>query len=281
VVFVCVLLVLSVLPSQFVPNVKACPDSETFFADSFTFSGMKLISKVKRLYKEKGVCYLIRRGTRKVTNPIKNFFSYYYYRMFKASRTFIFQGERYHYFYHKYGKTWRSERSIEIPIAWDIVKKHKDKSILEVGNVLSHYFSVNHVIIDKYEVANGVINQDVVEYKTTQKYDLIISISTLEHVGWNEIPREPVRVLKAFENLKHCLAHKGMIVVTIPLGYNPVLDELLKKGKIKFAEQHYFKRISYDDWMEVNQKTIQNAKYGVPFPHANALLIGVIRKMGI
>jgi hypothetical protein len=54
-----------------------------------------------------------------------------------------------------------------------------------------------------------------------------VSISTLEHVGWDEMTREPMKILKAIENLKNLTNPKGKIVVTLPLGYNPELDRLL------------------------------------------------------
>jgi len=51
--------------------------------------------------------------------------------------------------------------------------------------VLSHYFAVKHDIVDKYEIAPSVVNEDLVNFKPGKKYDLIVSISTLEHVGWD------------------------------------------------------------------------------------------------
>ena len=42
-----------------------------------------------------------------------------------------------------------------------------------------------------------MINQDVVDFKTNEKYDLIVSISTLEHVGWDEEPRDDKKISKA------------------------------------------------------------------------------------
>ena len=60
------------------------------------------------------------------------------------------------------------------------------KNIFEVGSVLSHYFPINHDVLDKYEKGHGVINQDVVDFKPHNKYDLIVSISTLEHVGFDD-----------------------------------------------------------------------------------------------
>lgn len=156
---------------------------------------MQLISRAKKRYKQQGICYVMHCAVRKTINPITNFLEYYFYKISKSSRTFLFQGETYRYFYHKYNKTWKNERAVDIPIIWEIVKKSQKKRILEVGNVLSHYFPANHDIVDKYELAKGVINQDIVDFTACHKYDLIVSISTLEHVGYDEKRKEPGKIL--------------------------------------------------------------------------------------
>jgi len=189
-------------------------------------------------------------------------------------KVFKFQGNTFSYFYHEYNRTWENERAIEVPIIWEIVERHRARNILEVGNVLSHYFPVNHDIVDKYEKADGVINQDVVYFQPSKRYDLIISISTLEHVGWDEEPRDPAKILLAIENLERLLAPGGKMIITLPLGYNSELDKLLREGMIQFTRRFFLKRISKDNqWKEV-----RNAKYGEPFPAANGLIIGFIER---
>ena len=78
--------------------------------------------------------------------------------------------------------------------------------MLEVGNVLSHYQRVCHDIVDKYEAREGVINEDVVSFDPGRRYALIVSISTLEHVGWDENPRETDKVSRALDNLERLRA---------------------------------------------------------------------------
>ena len=80
--------------------------------------------------------------------------------------------------------------------------RKEGRNILEVGNVLSHYFRVHHDVIDKYEKTNGVINIDAVDFDPPKRYDLIVTISTLEHVGWNENSRDSTKIPSAIENLK-------------------------------------------------------------------------------
>jgi hypothetical protein len=217
----------------------------------------------------------IRHGSK--TKTIGMTLCYYYYKTLKSSRTFTFCGKTYNYFYHRYNTTWVNERVVEIPIIWDIVREYDEERILEVGNVLSHYFPIEHDVLDKYEKADGVINEDVINFRPSRSYDLIVSISTLEHVGWDEELREPMKILTAIENLRKCIATGGKIVATLPLGQNPDMDKLLRNGKIEFTEQHFLKRISKDnEWIESTWEDIQNAEYSHPFSHANGLIVGIM-----
>lgn len=251
--------------------------------DNFLQKAEKLFYRAVDVTRKKGVRYVCRTGSKRIVTRLKNAFEYYYYQGFRSMRCFTFQNEPYKYFYHRYNTTWKNERTVEIPIVWQIVKKHEGESILEVGDVLSNYFSVNHDIVDKYERREGVITQDVVDFHPAKTYDLIISISTLEHVGWNENPNDheilhqPNKVLHTIENLRALLAANGRIVVTLPLGYNPHLDSLLRNGKIRFDNQFCLKRISKDNkWVECRWQDIDKTKYGSPFHAANGLLVGII-----
>lgn len=201
-----------------------------------------------------------------------------YHKLF-GHKTFLMDGKTYHYFYHKYNYTWRNERTVEIAIVWDIIKKYQGKAILEVGNVLSNYFSINHDVLDKYDNGKGVIKEDVIDFKSSKKYDLIFSISTLEHVGWDEEIKESDKILYAIENLKSCLADMGILVVTMPLGYNSYLDKLLKEKKIEFTKTYFMKRITSDNkWAETTWEDIKDLKFSYDPVFANGLIIGIIKK---
>ena len=195
--------------------------------------------------------------------------------------TFTFNNEKYPYFWHEYNMTWRGERAVEIPIMRKIVEQAAGKKILEVGNVLSHYFLFPHDIVDKYEKAPGVNNEDVVTYRPhSEPYDLILCISTLEHVGWDEEPKDPEKFFKAFENLiGPCLKLGGKLVVTLPLGHNQVLDQAVAEKKIAFSQMHYLKRVRrVNGWEESDLEAVRNSREMDPYPFANALFIGVFVK---
>jgi len=195
--------------------------------------------------------------------------------------SFTFNGEKYAYFWHEYNMTWRGERAVEIPIVRKMVEQAAGKRVLEVGNVLSHYFNFPHDIVDKYEVAPQVKNEDIVTFRPKGgAYDLIISISTLEHVGWDEKPQNPQKFARAFKNLMGpCLKPGGILVVTLPVGHNPVLDQAVRHGKIRFTQKHYLKRLGrVNHWVETDPTSVQGSKEMDPYPFANALFVGIYRK---
>ncbi|MBU4246198.1 MAG: hypothetical protein ABIF85_03885 [Nanoarchaeota archaeon] len=214
---------------------------------------------------------------RKIIRKPANFLLYHYRKIFTSGKTFEINGKQYPYFYHIHNVTWKNERAVELSVALESLKKYEGKKILEIGNVLSHYIPITHDVVDKYEIADGVINEDVVDYKPSKKYDLILSISTMEHVGWDEEPKDPNKIPRAIENLKKCLSPGGAIIVTMPLGENPYLDELIKKRKIQFKKQYFLKRVSKNnDWVQVDLKDIENVKYDSPYRNANGIIIGII-----
>ena len=194
------------------------------------------------------------------------------------AKTFQFNSREYEYLYHPYNRTWKNERGVEIPIFREILLQHKHKRILEVGNVLAHYFPITHDVVDKYEVSSGVINQDIVEFVPPQPYDVIVSISTLEHVGWDEQPQKPAKLLEAIHYLQStCLAPGGKLIASLPVGYNHYFDSLLDRGKSPFTSQHFLKRISQQNyWVESDWEHCRNVPYGRFVAHA--ICIGTIQR---
>ena len=229
----------------------------------------QLLATIKEASREKGTSYVIKKG-------LSVWLYLIYYKVFCKGRSFTFRGKKYHYFYDIINNTWMNERCIEIPIAMDIVNRNRDKKILEIGNVLSNYYQIPHDIVDKYEKAPNVINQDVVDFKSDVKYDLIVSISTLEHVGWDEKPRDDNKIPKALENLRSLLKpNGGIMIVTLPLGYNEALNKHLINGTIRFEEQYYLLRTGRNSWQEASWDEVKNTQFGQPYLGSSGLVIGI------
>lgn len=189
-------------------------------------------------------------------------------------KTFIFNGLELEYFYHNYNETWKKERIIEIPIIQTYVEDYDN--ILEVGNVLSNYFKYNHDVVDKYDKSPNIIKEDIVYYKTNKKYDLIVSVSTIEHIGVEDTPPNPRRIFDAINNMKNLLSEDGIIVVTVPMGQNKFLDKYIYDKELLFDEYYGFKRISRERWIEVDWEDITESNYDHPYGNANELFVGVI-----
>ena len=134
-------------------------------------------------------------------------------------------------------------------------------------------------MVDKYERAPGVINQDIVDYVPGEKYDRIVSISTIEHVGWDEKPRDPDKIPRAIDQILGLLNPGGTFMTTIPLGYNPYFDRGIADGTIRFDRQFYLKRVSADNrWREATWDQVAGTEYASPYFYANALVVGICQR---
>jgi hypothetical protein len=198
-----------------------------------------------------------------------------YRRMASKVGIFSLGGVEYPYFFHPYNHTWENERAVEIPVIRRLSSSAPPSSTLEVGNVLSHYFDVDHAVLDKWERCRyrPIINRDLVQFNPQERFDLVVSISTIEHVGWDESPRDETLVINAIRKLQCLLTPTGKAVVTIPIGYNHFLDQRLPElvGDGVFAQ--CLKRISQDNrWIEVDLTEALGCKYGEPFGNANAVV---------
>jgi hypothetical protein len=196
---------------------------------------------------------------------------------------FIVEGLEYTYVWHPVETTWRSERAVEVPVGLAELGKADPQRTLEVGNVLRKYTSppAPHAVVDKYERAPGVINADALTY-SGGPYDLIVSISTLEHIGYDEDPRDPVKAARAVRNLRHLLSPGGTMIATIPVGYNRDLDDALRDGSLD-ARVTYLGRVTGLRWEQIEATDTRElygwpwpgtgVAYGWPWPGANVLAI--------
>jgi SAM-dependent methyltransferase len=145
------------------------------------------------------------------------------------SGTFELWGDRYPYFIHPYNLTWRNERAVEVSVATRFISG-MDGEGLEFGNVVGHYVPIRWRVVDKFELGTGVVNVDIVDYAPEERFDWIVSISTLEHVGWDENPRDSGKAVRAFHHLRSLLNPDGRMLLTTPMGHNEGLDRAILDG---------------------------------------------------
>jgi SAM-dependent methyltransferase len=190
---------------------------------------------------------------------------------------FTLAGEEHTYLFHPYKFTWLTERSVEVPVAQAIVDRHPAERVLEVGNVLARYRPQRHLVVDKYEQAPGVLNRDVLDLDGLGPFDLIVAISTLEHVGWDEEPRDPDKAIEALRGLLRLLAPGGRLVLTVPVGYHPGLDAALQSGAFPLASATAMRRGRLGPrWREVPPADVWGTPYDFLLYSARAVVIATI-----
>lgn len=245
-----------------------------------------LIARVKFVYNTRGIPGILLAIWRRIFffcfYAPYNFAGHLIMKRFRKPKypKFNFRGKTYEYLYHHHNFTWNNERTVEVPIVWEIVKSAigRGKRVLEVGNVLSFYYPISHDVLDKYERGEGIINEDVENFRSEKKYDVIASISTMEHVGWDPPDKpDPEKIGNSLLNLKKSLAPGGEIVVTMPIGWNREMDKRLFPGNLPFDAEYFLKRVDEKNrWEEISKEAARGIFYGKPFSAANAIVIGVI-----
>jgi len=179
-------------------------------------------------------------------------------------RSFAFNGSRHRYFCHRYNSTCETERCIEVPIALDFLRSRPAGAILEIGNVLNHYAPFQHTVVDKYEFGAGVTNADVCDFESVHNYDAIVSISTVEHVGWDEEPFDASKAIRAIERLRQMLLPTGGMLITFPIGHNVSIDQAMQDGTLGCAHLRCMKRISGNNWVEVSVEQLAGCQLDPP-----------------
>ncbi|MEG4071514.1 hypothetical protein QUA33_02440, partial [Microcoleus sp. Pol14D4] len=237
-------------------------------------------------------------------------------KMTKWKETFLFQGKELYYNRIPYNNP--SERAVEVSIGfnWLINLQNSDR-VLEVGNVLSRYETslgeqmgvIKRRIIDKFEIDIGVDNEDLMTLKSEEKYDAIVSISTVEHIGQGLDPRgaygESSEIrdleapLKAIAKIYDLLAIDKKALITVPFGvltdggwyiqFSAQYLALLKKYGIppEAIRTSFLRLINRDPtkdsvkmlWGEIEEIELSNVEYNHPFPFANAIAVIELSKL--
>ena len=187
-------------------------------------------------------------------------------------RHFVIQGRRLRYFLHPF--VLDTERVVEIPLGQELLAGQPPETVLEVGNVLSTYQPVVHQVLDLHEKAPGVTNEDAATFSWPRRFECIVCLSTLEHVGRDEPDQDPEKAERALVNLRRHLAPAGRMLVTFPLGYHPELDEALASGRLGQTSHSYLRRESrWGTYAEIDAAETAGARYGAPFPCGNVIAV--------
>lgn len=248
----------------------------------FNYFSNKFIRAYERFQLEglRGVLSWTKFLLRVQARDLRFYIIYNLYYRFKTPYYFFYNNKEYKQFWKNYNATWLNERTVEIPIIMETVRAYCGKRILEIGNVLHNYFPVTHDVLDKYDNSFGVIRLDAVDFNPNEKYDLIVSISTFEHIGFDEVPQDFQKTTKAINNVKmNCLNNNGKLIITFPLGHNSYLDDMVKHNETGLDSIRFLKRVNKkNQWVEIDLDEAQYAQYNFPFPFANVVAIGEVTR---
>lgn len=167
-----------------------------------------------------------------------------------------------------------TERRVEIPVGLRMLERTPAGArILEVGRVLHRWSARPRDVVDRYERGPGVLNQDILEFQPDVPYGAIVSVSTLEHVGFDEPDRDLGKFERAVNHLlEACLARDGRLLVTLPLDHHPRVDEFILGGHGGVGELHCMERVSaFNEWRETGPKDALEAARRHRFPGAGGV----------
>ena len=191
-------------------------------------------------------------------------------------QTFRIDGRELPYVVHPYNETYRNERAVELAVAFDWLDRQPAGPTLEVGHVLGHYRDIpNHTVVDLYEPAPGVLNVDALTYAPETRFQSIVAISTLEHVGFDEDDQDAGKTARLVDHLASLLVPGGELLVTFPLGYNRHLDDHLLAGTLGLDHVSIMRRTTtLGAWEQGTLEDVPRARYGFPFHHGNVIAVG-------
>lgn len=189
--------------------------------------------------------------------------------------SFEYNGRIYPYFDDSCNMTRITERAVEIPIALDLFN-HAVRP-LEVGAVLPQYLPSwgerAHEVIDLYEIYPDVVNADVLTFEAFAVFDLVICISTLDHLNSAD------EVRTAVSRMKSWLVPGGVLFATVPHGQPPEigggswLDELVLSGEL---DMHITRMDKVDPHLHIwGQRPLTDAPraYNSPSAFANTVYL--------
>jgi hypothetical protein len=165
---------------------------------------------------------------------------------------------------------WRTERCVEVPLGKQAVGERDPDGVLELGNVLGAAGVTGHTVVDKYEIGPGVLNVDIMDFDPDRRFDLAVSISTLEHVGFDEHPQD---LSKGYSALTHLASLANDLLVTIPVGYNKALEGRFIEGPFDRVEL-LVKTSRMAKWEQRPIRDAATIQYGAPYAYGNAVLVG-------
>jgi hypothetical protein len=191
---------------------------------------------------------------------------------------FTFRRREYRYFFHYHNCGWPpsrcTERTVELALADSWLDRIDPEAVYEIGAVTPYYWP--------RRVPNVVDPADPHKLVTVRRslFDLdlqgrdVLSISTLEHIGTGQygLARAPGQAVAA---LRKILQEARNLLVTVPVGFNAVLDEALFTAAPQLADVALHFLVRQPDglhWRQERDPLRARLPYGEPWANSVAIL---------
>lgn len=158
-----------------------------------------------------------------------------------------------------------NERNIELPLGFWFLEEHPLNTI-EIGEVTAMYHEAKHPVYD-LSSADASRRKDVFDINMTGCN--VLSISTVEHVGFGDYGNKPEPHL-AIEAIKKIRKEASRYLITFPVGYNIELDDDLMTSGIPYF---LMERDADNKWYYVRHKDLTKFKYNSPYYAGNAICV--------
>ena len=187
----------------------------------------------------------------------------------------VFDGKNIPIFYHSFNcgqkNTRTTERAIELAIAQYWIAKNSD-NLIEIGAVTPYYFpGLIRDIVDPSD-KNEHVNIKKSLFDVTISGKNVVSISTIEHIGTGDYNLDTNE--NCIDALNKILNEANSLLITIPIGFNKILDEYIASHSFSkpISVDVYFRSEKLNDWRHSSDTTlIKTITYGPLW--ANGIII--------
>ena len=192
-------------------------------------------------------------------------FDYFTNEFVFLEETFVYKGKKYPLYEHPFNCGYKDARMTERAVEMSLAKEWIDNcegEIVEVGAVTPYYFTSDKIveIVDPMD-GHTLVTKQLSVFDCDLKDRNVLSISTIEHIGVGDYGFQEEHdavegLLKILNESKHCL-------ITVPFGFNELLDAWILKNR-KRPELTVLTRALNNVWEELGEKE-----------NINDMLIGV------
>jgi hypothetical protein len=171
----------------------------------------------------------------------------------------MYNGKEYPYLDHWHSRAWENDKAILGPIGLKFIGGYPGAEVLEIGNVLSHYYGSNHLVLDRYErnKYNNVLKANFTGFYWNTPFKRILSIDEVAKLC--EYSLDPVAALGSmFSKVKRLLTPDGTALVTIPTNYSYIITDAITNNKVPYDDLDVMAKYGANKWFQV---PILNVKY--------------------